>query len=956
MTHFVPATDQLSPTIKKLMNTLSKNLLDYIYESIEETDWYEGLDIYQAGKISEYVKHDNLITAKINTSYDKKLEIRLKIHPDGKLIQWIECSCHKNRKTGQFCEHIVALIIFLDREKKEIIDKLDNKMPIKPVTIGKRQKKQPIITKPKPREAIQALIQASSIHSANFIGNGSSLRVRLEIKKGELSHFDLSLDEAAVFFMKNKKISNFSKELKTIKVYKTPIINGTRISLFEDEKIVAERLFAIGHTKKSAEKIRKNRDIDTYLFNTKDEIFLENKNSKPAKGLFEFIPLKSPEYFIGNEYIFIPKRGFWPLPEKVINSAWNELPLKKTFEGDKAAIFIASKFSEFHDCGPIWVDKNLTEQHPNAVLLMKSVNVHHYEKGWYYLDPRYKCGNIDISMVNLMKIYQQKHRTYLNSKNTWVKMPDLVREYEWNLDDSGNYLKVDNIGLLRIKAIMGDYDNFAGKKRLLSQIRNQTVFTSGKAIPSLIHTNLNLREYQKIGLQWMWWLHKNNLNGLLADEMGLGKTHQAMAILSLIQKENKNDTKFLVIAPTTVLDHWMDKINEFCPNLKPLKYHGIKRQYNLNLRDTSFTTLVTSYGILLRDIKTLSYHHWQCIILDEAHYVKNNETATYQGVCRLRGDTKFCLTGTPIENHLGELKSIFDFMLPGFLGSDEYFTKKFIKPIDNGNSSEIETHLQRLIHPFKLRRTKEQVLKDLPEKVEDIRHCGLSSEQVKLYKNVLTLKATPLIHQLKNLQKPIPYLHVFAILTLLKQICDHPALVTPGADFRNHESEKFDLMKELISEAIGSNHKIVIYSQYVKMIKIISEYLNDIKLSHVTLTGQTRARGAIISRFQNDPECKVFLGSLLAGSIGIDLTAASVVIHYDRWWNASKENQATDRVHRIGQNKNVQVLKLMAKGTLEEKINTLIISKKHLFDKFMNKDEEIFKNFSREQLIDLLEE
>jgi SNF2 family DNA or RNA helicase len=253
-----------------------------------------------------------------------------------------------------------------------------------------------------------------------------------------------------------------------------------------------------------------------------------------------------------------------------------------------------------------------------------------------------------------------------------------------------------------------------------------------------------------------------------------------------------------------------------------------------------------------------------------------------------------------------------------------------------------------------MRRNKANVLHDLPEKVEDIRHCTLSNDQVKIYREVLELKARPILETLKDENNPVPYLHVFAVLTLLKQVCNHPLLVHPGK-LDQYESGKFEALKEILTEALDSGHKVVIYSQYVEMIRLISLYLEQQTIHHVILTGQTKNRGKVIETFQTDPNCKIFVGSLLAGGIGIDLTAASVVVHYDRWWNASKENQATDRVYRIGQNKNVQVLKLVTRGTLEEKIDALINTKKELFEKFMDRDEEIFKTLTRSQLIDLLQ-
>ena len=337
------------------------------------------------------------------------------------------------------------------------------------------------------------------------------------------------------------------------------------------------------------------------------------------------------------------------------------------------------------------------------------------------------------------------------------------------------------------------------------------------------------------------------------------------------------------------MDHWEDKINDFCPNLNPLKHHGPKRSQNLKAFKKNHSLIVTSYGVLLRDLKALSAIHWDAIILDEAHFVKNNDTATYRAVCRLTADIRICLTGTPMENDLSELKNIFDFLIPGYLGSDDYFKKNFLNPIDKGGAAPTEERLQKLIHPFKMRRNKANVLKDLPEKVEDIRHCNLSNDQVKAYKKILNLKAKPLVEQLQDEQTSIPYLHVFATLTMLKQICNHPALIEKSNDYKTYESGKFDLLKEILEEALGSGRKGSDYSRYVEMIKMISNYLTDETIEHVTLTGSTRNRGKVINKFQTDENCKVFIGSLLAGGIGIDLTAASVVVHYDRWWNASKE-------------------------------------------------------------------
>lgn len=939
---------------------MKTDILDFFYEHTAEFEWHEGLDLYTSGKVHDVQSIHGLVTGKVTSNVGANLEVRLKVHPNGRFIQWLECTCRKNRALGQYCEHITAMMICLQHDHSKLLASLDAKMPLKaPSPPKKRQRKMTSSSTAstsapsKVDGAAQSIINhLKNIHSIRLLANGPTMRVRAETKPGEFKNYTLHLDEAAKFLSSKPKLKAASDEVKQLKVYQKPVHLGTLIYQLEDEKIVAERVVVLKHTAKSIEQI----DPTANKLEARVGSFKQYSATMPKgqEGLFEIISIKAAGRYLGKEYLFLPHRGFWPLPTEDVSPNWYEIPLKKTFKEDAAAAFVSSGFKEYLDMGPIWLDETLKNPTIQEEPELSQIHIHKAADGWFYLDPSYGDKETQVSMVDLMRHFRKKRRQYLKTGNRWVKVPEFIKEHEWDLDESGQFLKVDSLGLMRLKAAVGDFDQFVGSKRTLNQIRQKFEFTPQGKPPNVQHTNLSLREYQLNGLRWLWWLYQNDLHGLLADEMGLGKTHQAMGLMSAIQNQ-KPQGQFLVVAPTTVLDHWEDKVREYCPNLNPLKHHGPKRAQNIPSFQKTNGLMITSYGVLLRDIKQLSAINWDAVILDEAHFVKNNDTATYRAVCRLVANIRICLTGTPIENHLGELKNIYDFLLPGFLGSDDYFKRYFVNPIEKEGSRDQEQTLQRLIHPFKMRRTKSLVLKDLPAKVEDIRHCMLSGEQVKLYKRVLDLKAKPLVQQLKNDSSPVPYLHVFATLTLLKQICDHPSLVSEAPVYTAGESGKFELLKEILEEALGSGHKVVIYSQYVNMIKMISAFLTDQNVGHVTLTGSTRRRGEVIQRFQTDPDCKVFIGSLLAGGIGIDLTAASVVVHYDRWWNASKENQATDRVYRIGQNKNVQVLKLVTRGTLEEKIDSLIKVKQELFEKFMDQDEELFKSLSRDQLIDLLQ-
>jgi len=932
------------------------NLIEHFYEHLAEPDWLDGVDLYQAGRVNKIQIFEGLITGHVSSTDRAAAEVRVKIHPNGQYIQWIECTCKKNRQNGQYCEHIAAFMIHIDREKPDLFAKLDSKMPMKPPTPPSRARVQKSVIPGQERSIEKGVGAAStllshlkgSIHGVSLLAHGPAMRVRIEIKNGQLTHYDLDLDAAAKFLESHPDLENASQEVQRLSLFDQKVELGTRIQQADGEKIVAERCIIL-KSSKQVSAVRIQSELPNSLHYKKIGTTGETHESQ-----WHFFSFKSAAKYVGKDYFFIPEVGYFPIQKESANPAWFDLPLTRTFKEDDAAEFILSRYAGYLGPASVWVDETLMTQVVVDAPKLSAVEILEDNNGWFRLDPKYGKGESTISMSLLMQHLRKKKRSFIRSGDVWLKIPDFVTQFPWQLAEDGEALKVDAIGIMRLKAAMGEFDQFAGSKAVINKLRERLDFDPDMPTPEMTASKLNLRSYQEIGLKWLWWLYRNGLHGLLADEMGLGKTHQAMALMTAIQKESPN-AKFLVICPTTVLDHWLDKSFDFCPNLRPMKYHGSTRTGSFKKIENDSDLMITSYGVLLRDIKSLSAIPWKAVILDEAHFVKNHETATYQAVCRINSQIRICLTGTPMENDLSELKNIFDFLVPGYLGSNEYFKRIYMTPIAAGSAPEAELALQKLIYPFKMRRTKVQVLPELPAKVEDVRHCALSEEQVRLYREIVAMKANPLVQQLQDESTSIPYLHVFATISLLKQVCDHPALILDNADYKKHESGKFELLKELLREALESGHKVVIFTQYLGMVRIIQSYLEENGIGHEVLTGQTRNRGEVIARFQTLPDSKVFVGSLLAGGIGIDLTAASEVIHYDRWWNASKENQATDRVHRIGQEKNVQVLKLVTRGTLEEKIDTLIAAKAALFEKFMDKDEDVFKNLSRQELIDLLQ-
>jgi superfamily II DNA or RNA helicase len=583
------------------------------------------------------------------------------------------------------------------------------------------------------------------------------------------------------------------------------------------------------------------------------------------------------------------------------------------------------------------------------------------DRDWCWLSVRYGFGNSSISLAEILRAKKEGQR-FVPFTDGWVDCQS--QDFEGlnpgqfsvePLTNPSDQLRLSRMDLLRLKATSHRPLQVTGDGEMASLFLRMFDFKSATPLPELDGMTSPLRPYQKLGVEWLLFLFENDLGGLLCDDMGMGKTHEVMALMLLLRKEMAVKEPFLVVCPTTVLSHWRSKILDHTQGLKAAVFHGGQRDLEETLKDND--VLLTSYGILRNDIEQLKQISFSLAVFDEIQNIKNPETLAYEAARNLKATIKLGLTGTPIENRLAELKALFDLTVPGYLGTDEDFATQYVKPIEQDLTSSSRERLARLISPFTLRRLKKTVLDELPEKIEDIRICSLSEDQTRLYRDAISSRGEGLIEVLKRGEEPIPYIHIFALLNLLKQICNHPALVVESKvdDFDRYQSGKWDLFKEIFSEAFDSGQKIVIYSQFLGMIRIIERFLLEQSVCFVTLTGATRNRGEIISRFNEDPDCRIYVGSLKAGGTGIDLVAASVVIHYDRWWNAAREDQATDRVHRIGQRRGVQVFKLVTEGTLEEKISAIIERKRNLMDSIVREDDPgLLKTFSREDLIQIL--
>lgn len=471
------------------------------------------------------------------------------------------------------------------------------------------------------------------------------------------------------------------------------------------------------------------------------------------------------------------------------------------------------------------------------------------------------------------------------------------------------------------------------------------------AVPKEIKATL--RNYQSEGVHWLERLRHMHLNGILADDMGLGKTLQA--IIAVTQHKNQNpDTISIVICPTSLVYNWKEEFAKFNPRLKVLPVDGtpIQRKKLLN-NIADFDIVITSYSLLQKDIDFYKTIVFAYAILDEAQHIKNRGTRNAKSVKMIQAAHKLILTGTPIENSLDELWSLFDFLMPGLLSTYDRFVERYIRNPNQGQGKNLET-LRQKASPFILRRMKKDVLSDLPPVSHIVYHCHLSDIQRELYQSYAASAREELSQLVKKEGFDKVQIHVLATLTRLKQICCHPAIFAKDK-VEAGDSAKYDMLMELLQTLIEGKHKTVIFSQYTRMLNIIRNDLTQQNINFEYLDGTTKNRLGIVKKFNEDSNVSVFLVSLKAGGSGLNLVGADTVIHYDMWWNPAVENQATDRVHRIGQQNSVSSYKLVTMNTVEEKIMELQQRKSSLVKQVVTCDEEALAKLTWEEVLELLQ-
>lgn len=565
--------------------------------------------------------------------------------------------------------------------------------------------------------------------------------------------------------------------------------------------------------------------------------------------------------------------------------------------------------------------------------------------------PKEELSAVLRSYRRKRKFYRLKNGNLLNLNSPQLKeLDDMLESYHLSgndLVDGKATMEAYRLFSMNDKANQAQYLDIQRSAQFQAKI-DQFYSSKNKSYPLPSPYDKILRDYQKEGVQWLSMMRDSGFNGILADDMGLGKTLQVIALLD----SKASGKTSIVICPASLIYNWEDEIHRFSKTLKCKCICGNAKQRAQEIASYSqYDVLLTSYDYIRRDIELYEAMTFYYVILDEAQYIKNQKTRNALCVKKLKAEHKLALTGTPIENSLAELWSIFDFLMPDYLFNYHYFQAHYESEIVKNHNEEVQQKLKKLVAPFVLRRNKKEVLRELPDKIEQNYIIDFSEEENKLYVAHLA-QVNRELSQMVNMQST-DKITILAMLTKLRQLCCEPRLV-----FENiHEpSSKLKACIHLIQTLKENKQKVLLFSSFTSMLELIADELYKEGISYYILTGATNKeeRRELVERFQND-STTVFLISLKAGGTGLNLTSAEAVIHYDPWWNQSAQNQATDRAYRIGQRKKVQVFKLVMKNSIEEKIQKLQLMKKELADMFVENNETNLAKMSKEELLSLFE-
>ncbi len=660
---------------------------------------------------------------------------------------------------------------------------------------------------------------------------------------------------------------------------------------------------------------------------TKKSILYQERNQSFEDNFIEEFRGLHPAFAEQDEFFFLT-------PEQLMENYWM-LHATDRMQQQEIKVFGANNLKSFQF--------NINK--PVIRISLKS------DIDWFDLEIDISFGNQKVGLKELQKAFLKKTNYVALGDGTLGILPE-----EW-MKKFSNYFKAGEIKKDGIKlsnyqfGIIDELFEEMEKKppflvELLEKKKRLQNISNIEEVPIPKGIKAKLRDYQHHGLNWLAFLDKNQLGGCLADDMGLGKTLQAITFLQYLKLKDKKCLPSLIIAPTSLIFNWKNEIEKFCPSLKMLVFVGANRIENKD-NFSKYDLIISTYGSLLNDVEFIKDFKFNYIILDESQAIKNPSSKRYKAVRLLNSYNRLVLTGTPIENNTFDLYAQMNFINPGLLGNMTHFKTEFSDAIDKEKNHEASHLLSKMIAPFLLRRTKEQVAKELPEKTESIIYCEMGNEQRKVYDSFKNKYRDYLINKIDENGVENAQMYILEGLTKLRQICNSPALISDEEDYGN-QSVKLDLLLENIKEKTG-NHKILVFSQFVKMLQLIKTRLDEEQIHYEYLDGQTTNREEKVNNFQNNQDVRVFLISLKAGGTGLNLTEADYVFLVDPWWNPAVENQAIDRCYRIGQKQKVMAYRMICKDTIEEKIALLQGKKKAVATSIITVDEEK-KSFDVDQV------
>lgn len=587
--------------------------------------------------------------------------------------------------------------------------------------------------------------------------------------------------------------------------------------------------------------------------------------------------------------------------------------------------------------------QNLTFERPEIVFETKDAG------DWFDIKAMVHIAGFIIPFLKFRKHIMQGKRDYVLPNGATAILPE-----EW-FSDYRHLLEIaeqrddDTLSIRKYQAVvldmpMGNKSNFKQKIGDLVSSMEIKEYDLPRGLKA------DLRSYQKQGYDWLGFLQEYSFGGILADDMGLGKTLQTLSLLQR-EKENGPTQASLVVMPTSLIYNWVAEARKFTPSLKVLIHTGSQRNTD-PLEFSQYDVIFTTYGLVRSDLEMLAKFPFHYLILDESQMIKNPSSKTAKAVKDLVAKHRLSLTGTPVENTLLDLWSQMTFLNPGLLGGETFFRDFYVTPIEKFRDAARAERLRKMIHPFILRRTKSQVALELPPKVEQVHFCEMTDAQRGLYEETKNAYRNFLLG-MDEAEFGTKKLNILAGLQKLRQIAIHPQLVEEGQDYELSESGKFQEYERLLEEVISKGAKVLVFSQFVRLLKILEADLQKKGVTYCYLDGSTVDRQAQVERFQTDPDVQVFLISLKAGGVGLNLTAAEYVFILDPWWNPAAERQAVDRSHRIGQTATVFSYKFISKDTIEEKIVKLQERKSQLSDAVISEEKELFKQLNLKDLVEL---